>query len=247
MDAHPEGNVRRWAAAAAGAVVAMTVLFLFLRVPHSPPLVALPPAPIEPKARLELSNPAAGNVLLGEQTAMHDQTPLFLPTERNVRIAPPQRPEAGRSVLEADVLKPTFGDTLALGWPEPVQVPEKPADAIFATEMPAPLYGFGRVEEAVPAAPPRGATVEVVMAATNRRLLTAALPPEARPALAGEKMWRPVEFLAAVDAKGLVGSLVVSEHSDAEEVESYFRNYLARAFRLGERLPPGYYRVIVGP
>jgi hypothetical protein len=225
----------------------MIVLFVFLRVPHSPPLVSLPPAPLEPKARLELGSPSAENVLLGEQTAMHDQIPLFLPTERNVRIAPPQRPEAGRSVLEQDELKPTFGDTLALGWPAPTQVPEKPAEAVFATAAPSPLYGFGRVEEAGPTAPPRGATVEVVMAATNQRLFAEALPPEARPALAGEKMWRPVEFLAAVDAKGLVGSLVVSEHSDAEEVESYFRNYLARAFRLGERLPPGYYRVIVGP
>ncbi|HVS51441.1 MAG TPA: hypothetical protein VHD62_03730 [Opitutaceae bacterium] len=246
MNAGRENNSRRWAASAAGAIVVMAAVFMLLRVPHAPPVVPLPRAETLPP-RIELAQRTAENVALSEQTAMHDQRPLFLPTERNTRIAPPTRPEAGKSVLEQDVLKPTFGDALALEWPASTEVAEKPAQAMAAGATPAPLYGFGRVDEPAVAAPPRGALVEVLSASTNESVFTAKLPVEARPPVTGEKGGRPLEFLAAVDAAGLVGSLVVTEHSDAEEVDSYYRNYLAQSFRLGERLPPGFYRVIVGP
>jgi len=59
--------------------------------------------------------------------------------------------------------------------------------------------------------------------------------------------WRPLELFATVDAAGLASPLVVTDRSDVEEVNAYFRNYLARTFRLGEHLAPGFYRVVVGP
>jgi hypothetical protein len=75
------------------------------------------------------------------------------------------------------------------------------------------------------------------------------LPLEARPP--GEKdgagAWRPLEFNALVSPAGLVGTLVITERSDSEEVNAFFRDYLTRTFRVGERLPPGMYRIVVGP
>jgi hypothetical protein len=63
----------------------------------------------------------------------------------------------------------------------------------------------------------------------------------------GKGGWAPVEFVARVDAAGLVGPLVVTERSGLEEVDVFFANYLARTLRVGERLAPGFYRICVGP
>jgi hypothetical protein len=46
---------------------------------------------------------------------------------------------------------------------------------------------------------------------------------------------------------GLAGPLVVTESSRVEEVDVHFRRQLRQVFRLGERLAPGVYRVVVGP
>jgi hypothetical protein len=56
-----------------------------------------------------------------------------------------------------------------------------------------------------------------------------------------------MEFMAAVDASGLVGPLVLTVHSDVAEVDAYFGRYLAETFRIGQRLEPGFYRICVGP
>jgi hypothetical protein len=76
-------------------------------------------------------------------------------------------------------------------------------------------------------------------------VLAETLPAEVAPPTT--KAWQPMEFLAAVDPAGLVGPLVITEDSRVEEVNTYFRKYLAQTYRIGERLPPGFYRIIVGP
>jgi hypothetical protein len=60
-------------------------------------------------------------------------------------------------------------------------------------------------------------------------------------------MWAPLEFLATVEAAGLVAPLTLTGRSGVDEVDAFFRNYLVRTFRLGERLPPGFYRITVSP
>ena len=64
---------------------------------------------------------------------------------------------------------------------------------------------------------------------------------------AGQPDWQPAEFLIAVTPAGLLGRPVETVSSDVEDVDVFFRDYLARTLRLGERLPPGFYRVVVGP
>lgn len=202
-------------------------------------------SPLPSKPPLELTKTGATNMVLKEEMVMNDQTPLFLPTEWNVPLPPLRRPEAGQSVLDQDVLKMTFGEAeLKLGMGAPVDVSAKPAEVLLPDPVATPVAGFGRVDVALPSLPARGAFVEVRTVEANRQVFGDRLA-DARPP-AG-KAWRPMEFLAAVDAAGLVGSLVITERSDAEEVDNYFRKYLARTFQIGERLPPGFYRVIVGP
>jgi hypothetical protein len=55
-----------------------------------------------------------------------------------------------------------------------------------------------------------------------------------------------VEFLVVISSAGLVGEPVMTTGSEEEDVDSFFRDYLIRSYRLGERLRPGRYRVWVG-
>ena len=45
----------------------------------------------------------------------------------------------------------------------------------------------------------------------------------------------------------MLGRPVETVSSDLEDVDVFFRDYLAKTLHLGERLPPGNYRVVVGP
>jgi hypothetical protein len=60
-----------------------------------------------------------------------------------------------------------------------------------------------------------------------------------------------MEFLILVSNAGIVGEPVLMTGSRweevDEEVDAFFRSYLVKTFRLGERLSPGRYRVLVGP
>jgi hypothetical protein len=87
--------------------------------------------------------------------------------------------------------------------------------------------------------------VEATIIATGEKLLRNELAIEARPR--GDKPWEPVEFQAVVNTSGLVVPLVVTKSSGVEEVDAHFRNFLARSFRIGQRLPPGFYRITVAP
>ena len=50
---------------------------------------------------------------------------------------------------------------------------------------------------------------------------------------------------------GIVGDPILMVGSEGEEmdekVDAFFRSFLVKSFRLGERLNPGRYRVLVGP
>lgn len=243
MNAELAGRKRRWAASVAGATVVAVAVLALLRVAQAPLEVRFSPATSKPP--LELTKTGATNVILKEEMVMNDQTPLFLPTEWNVALPPLRRPEAGQSVLDQDALKMTFGDSeLKIGLAAPVDILSKPAEVLLADPGPTPLAGFGRVDASLTPLPARGALVEIRTVDANRQVFGGLLADAKPPA---GKAWRPMEFLAAVDAAGLMGPLVITERSDAEEVDNYFRKYLTRTFRIGERLPPGFYRVIVGP
>jgi hypothetical protein len=64
---------------------------------------------------------------------------------------------------------------------------------------------------------------------------------------AGQTEWQPAEFLVCVTAEGLLGRPVETVSSDVEDVDVFFRDYIEKTLRLGERLSPGMYRVVVGP
>lgn len=242
-------RVRRWVPAAFVAVVVVAAGLLVIGDfdPLPAPGKGVAPAPVR------LARSAEADEFLRDEASIRDLRPLFLPTSVNAR-APERRREAGRSLLDDDPIRLTYGEGEAglLRWLPPVATlggqPVERAEARLTlaadgTEV-APV-GLGRVGRRVVPEAPRGGLLEVIAAGTGERVLTAELPEALVPP--GGKAWEPLELLAIVDVAGLAGPLVVTESSRVEEVDVHFRRQLRQVFRLGERLAPGVYRVVVGP
>jgi hypothetical protein len=248
-----ESKVRWWIAGfgAVGIIVALLTLFRF---PEPPKVRQIPSVVVEHrKALVRMAKPDDSNMLLKEEAELRDMRPLFLPTERNAALPEP-RLESGRTFLDNETLKLTFTDTEAqvsrdlppVALLDGRRVEEaRPIDALSLMENPLSLLSFGRGNSKVVPVGSRSAFLQVTALKDGTSVLDEKLPPNARPP--GDKGWAPVEFIATVDAAGLVGPLVVTEGSRVEETDAHFRNYLARTFRIGDRLPPGFYRVTVSP
>jgi hypothetical protein len=177
-------------------------------------------------------------------TMLLDPTPLFLPTEFNSsRIDYVPRGPGGS--FAGFPFKKTFSDSeLELHLPPAAPVPATPADALAGDPPGAPFIGFDRADPVVEPLSPRGGYVEVLEAASGKSVLEMTLS-DARPP--GSSPWQPMEFIAAVDPSGLVGPLVPTTGSGVDDVDAYFGRYLADTVRVGQRLAPGFYRIIVGP
>jgi hypothetical protein len=243
----------RWIAAAGGGVVIVAGLLLLFRLPA--PVVPLS-RPVEAriaKAEVQMARPDNTDLVLKAEAELRDLRPLFLPTERNAALPEP-RLEPGRTFLDTESPGLTFTDAdaqISRDLP-PVatldgQAVQKatPADVLGPQESRLGLRGFGRTEAVTKPFAPRGGYIEVVAMKDGGRVLAQPLPVEARPV--SDKPWAPLELIAVVDAAGLVSPLAVIDGSRVDEVDSHFRTYLAREFRIGERLWPGFYRVIVAP
>ena len=229
------GARRAWAWASGAGLLFLVGVALLVRVPPPPP----PPAAEAPGSPVGIVDPQT----IGS-SMLFDLTPLFLPTEYNSSRKDYVPREPGSS-FQGFAFKKTFVDSgLKLRLGPPVTVPANPAEALVGDPPGAPFLGFGRTDLGVSPVPSRGAYVEIVDAGSGRKVfgqpLTDAKPPAAAP-------WKPMEFIAAVDASGLVGPLVPTERSGVVDVDDYFRRFLADSLRVGERLSPGFYRISVGP
>lgn len=232
----------RWVLASAAAVAGVLGTLALFRLPPRP---VRPPAGPKPTLRLAALNPA-----LQEQTDLNDPQPLFLPTEWNAspRVVQPD-PAATFGAYRARTVFPDSDLASPLAWP-PFPVPRGPTEALAADPPGNPFAGIGRRDAPDLRVAPRGAYIEVTSAATGRVVLARAVA-DARPP--GDTTLYQLEFSATVDPAGLVGPLrredspADSRWPVAEPVSAYFQDYLARIFWLGNRLPPGFYRVRVGP
>jgi len=240
---------RRWLPAiAAGAVVAALVLALF-RAP-SPQPAGQPARPLSPvrlvRPEENGADPLASGDLAG-YAALHDPTPLFLPTHwTSAQKDNPAPPPEGSFKGYAPRLE-FAEDNLALGL-APAGPPSRPAEALQTSPLGSnPLVGFGRTDAPVPALESRLAFVSVAEARSGAIALTESLhdAPNVPPGLRNGD-WAPLEFMAAVDSAGLVRPLVLTQRTGTA-ADSFFLDYLSRDYRIGDRLAPGFYRISVGP
>jgi hypothetical protein len=207
------------------------------------------PAPTVAASRPFVRLTGVGNTsadqILRERADLLDPTPLFFPTEWNYGQLPlpaSLRRQPGQVFGSYDS-KPTFTEQeLTLTPPEALTAPDGPA-GVLALGNAAPFAGFGHVD--VPREPlrERSAYVEVRGFSADKPVIEQALAGLAVP----RPDFSPVEFIVAVSAAGVVGEPVLASGSGWEEVDAFFRTYLVKTMRLGQRLNPGQYRVVIGP
>lgn len=239
MSAMERTTKRRWAVAGGGAALVGAFVLLLFRGTQVAKVEPVRPTP-KPAVTLVSSKDAA----VHDESVLLDPTPLFLPTKWNAtqRELPP--PDLGGRLQTYDAPRFVFRESeLKLGLRDPVAVPESPLQAVEVDAPSRALAGFGRSDEPPVAPQPRGAFLEIVEAGSGHSVLKQKIT-EVPPGKGG---WQPVEFMALIDAAGLVGPLVVTTRSGVDEVDGFFTKYLARTLRIGELLGPGFYRISIGP
>jgi hypothetical protein len=244
------GLARQWLPAIAAGIVLIGLASALFRPP--PPLPAGPPGPPPPSVRLLRSTAKGadfpgGSDLASEDAALHDPTPLFLPTRwSSAQKELPDRPPEGSFTGYAPRLV-FAADRLGLDL-EPAAPQMRAAGALLESPLGSnPLIGFGRADARVPALGPRLACVSAADARTGRIVFIYSIPDApGAPAELRTRAWEPLEFMAAVDAAGLVRPLVATARSGTA-ADSFFLGYLSGDFRIGDRLEPGFYRICVGP
>lgn len=206
-----------------------------------------PAAAIAPKPFVRLTGAGEGTAdrILRERADLLDPTPLFFPTEWNFgqRPLPARlRPQPGQVFGSFEPKFTVVEQNLKTYVGALVPAPEKLADVLTQGNE-APFAGMGHLEVSRAPLPERSGMLEVRSFGGSEPILEQQLEgfTLARPDFA------PLEFIVAVSSAGVVGDPILASGSGWDEVDSFFRTYLVKTARLGERLNPGSYRVLVGP
>jgi hypothetical protein len=191
------------------------------------------------------SGRSTGDRVLRERAEYFDPTPLFFPTEWNFGQGPlkdnvRREPEQVFGSFEA---KLTFTEqNFKTRSTETTPVPERLAD-VLGQGNERPLGGMGQVDRQSAALSSRSGYLEVSSLIDGKIVMVQQFTDKALP----HPDFKPLEFIAVVSSGGLVGEPALVTGSGWEEVDSFLRTYLVKTFRLGERLNPGRYRVMIGP
>jgi hypothetical protein len=249
MGARTASAQRIWAiSGGAGLAFVVGALALF----RAPAVVVAPPA--APARTVELRQVTEARTVLNEETALRDLAPLFLPTEQNAGLRRFPAREPGRTFLDVEAPKLGIGDR---AWRFDRALPElatlnsrrvaeaTPLDYLQSVADDVSLAGLGRMQAVLPVAEARAATVEVVRLRDGKVVLAQSIPADRRPPT--DKPWQPLELLANVGPAGLIAPLSLSVRSGVDDVDAFFRTFLARTFQIGEQLAPGFYRIRVSP
>jgi hypothetical protein len=229
--------------------VAVVVVFVgamaLVRTPEPP--APRRPAEAAPRNSVGLTrlDEKSADVVTREEAVFRDPTPLFLPTPWNAGA------DVGPSVLTTgpEGLFPDYAAKLVnpaaelTAWFAPTPTPMAPADALRVGERGNPYGAVGRRETPMEPLPERLGFVDVLQTATGRRVLAVSVP-LARGAPEGD--WQPLEMLVGVDRAGSVEAAVMTG-SGADEWDRFLRQFIEKDFHLGQRVTPGFYRVVVGP
>lgn len=186
----------------------------------------------------------AGDQVLRERAMLFDPTPLFFPTEWNYGQSPLREGSLKQpgQVFGSFEPKLTVGEqNMANYGAEATAVPEKLVDVLVQGNE-APFAGMGQKDTQRSTLPVRSAYLEIRGFTNGETVIEQQLsginPPRTD--------FAPVEFLIVVGRSGLIGEPVLTNGSGWDEVDVFFRTYLVKSYRLGERLHPGQYRVVVG-
>lgn len=242
-----------WVAATAGALLVAAGGFSLLRLPPPP----RPEAIVQPDAAavpLSLGDVGAEQVgpALAEELLLRDPTPLFLPTRWNSGQAPApagERLEPGESFGRFEEKLAFAEDDARIVLPAIADVPETALGVIERVSQRPDLRELARQDIGLAPLAPRLATLLVSKAENGEVQLEENVSelPDTEASLLRQELWSPVELLVAVGPGGLMGRPAFVLGSGSERIDNWVLQYLTVGMRLGARLEPGFYRVVVGP
>lgn len=202
------------------------------------------PAVRPPFVQLAGAGTTASDQLLREKAELMDPTPLFFPTVWNYGNRPLRENELRQSGQAFTSFPPNFvieeKKVASPGSDDPV-LPQTLADVLVQGNE-APFAGIGQVDRPQSTLPIRSAYLEINDLGTKDIIAGKPLSGLSLP----RTDFAPLEFLVVVGPGGLVGDPILMAGSGWEEVDNFFRTYLVQSYRLGERLRPGRYHVVVG-
>lgn len=207
-------------------------------------IAAAKPVP-QPLVRLTGIGVTNNDEVLRERAELFDPTPLFFPTKWNYGQQPLRqnlRRQPGQ-VFGSFEAKPAFDDqNLKSYGAETTPAPEKLSD-VLAQGNEAPLAGIGQIELKRAPLAERAGFLEIKGLFGDKTVMAQEITGISVPRLD----YTPLEFLVLIGSAGVVGEPILTSGSGWNEVDGFFRTYLVKTFRLGERLTPGRYRVLIGP
>ena len=209
------------------------------------PAVAVQETPEQPSVRLARKEVGGGDQVLRDRAEYFDPTPLFFPTEWNfgqgaLRESMKRQPGQifglvePQFVFEDQKIKPDSSDT--------TMISENLADVVAAGNE-TPFGGMGEMDIQRVMLSARDGFMEIRSLRDGKTIIAQTLTGVPFT----ETDFVPLEFLVVVSSAGLVADPVLMSGSGREEMEVFLRTYLAKSFRVGERLAPGMYRILVGP
>ena len=229
--------------------VAVVIVFVgamaLVRTPEPP----APRRPMEsaPRSQVGLTrlDEKSADAVTREEAVFRDPTPLFLPTLWNAGAeVGPRVPTTGPEGRFPDYAAKWVNPATELPvWFNPTPVPAFPTAGLRVGERSNPFGAVGRRETAIEPVPERLGFVDVLQTATGRRVLAMPLTLVGGAPTAD---WQPLELLVGVDRAGWVDAAVVSS-SGVDEWDRFLRRFIEKDFHLGQRVAPGFYRVVVGP
>lgn len=177
--------------------------------------------------------------IVRERAEYFDPTPLFFPTEWNY---------AQGVLLEGRRREPgqVFGDVE----PKFVSFQSSSTDMsavrledVLDSGNEVPFDGLGELDVKVEPLAERGGFLEVKRMQDGETILAHPITGVVVPRVD----FAPLEFLVVIGRAGMVAAPALAAGSGADDVDLFFRSYLARNFRVGEGIRPGVYRVLIGP
>ena len=229
------GDRRRWTSSILAAASITAGFLVLLGIPATPKRsVSLAPSP-EPSVSLKR--------VIADEAALLDKTPLFLPTVWNTAVKEIGLPKSG-GVFADFPAKHAFdvGEFTPLS---PDANAGRGKTEILDLVPGGPLFlGLGREAKPEVNRGNSGLRIEVFDAKLGRSFWAAELADSPIPKAV---VWQPFEFMATVDSAGLVGPLVTASPSGSDEVETALQKHLTQSLKIGSRLAPGIYRIVLGP
>ena len=198
----------------------------------------------EPFVRVGGGDAAVADRVLRERADLFDPAPLFVPTARNYGHGqlPSNLVKQPGQVFTDFGAKLSFneGGLAAYGAENPA-AGEGLADVLSRSNE-VPFAGLGENGSSRARLTSRSAIIQVKKmedSEIQEKILSDITVPRAD--------FAPLEFVVAVGPAGLIGDPLLSHGSGHDDVDVFFQAFLAKTYHLGTLLPPGRYRVMIGP